>query len=270
MAIYHEETLLILTKTYPAPSKKYRETSCIAAINNNGKMRRLFPIPFRVLDGSQQFKRWEWIRAKITKANNDHRPESYKVDVDSIQRLSRIGTNHAWADRLTWTSPHLVSDFNALESRRIKSGETLGFIRPVFYSLEIRPADSTDWTEEEKQKLFQDGLFDSQDIKTRVPLKKVPHDFYYIYNDAAANQYRHKITDWEASALYWTCQNDYGINWEKYFRQKLEETFSLKTELMFLMGTMHRFPNKWLIVGLLYPPKAEARQQALFPQGSSA
>jgi hypothetical protein len=29
-------------------------------------------------------------------------------------------------------------------------------------------------------------------------------------------------------------------------------------DLMFLMGTIHRFPNQWLIVSLIYPPKPRA------------
>lgn len=45
------EELLILTKTYPSPSSKYRETTCVAAINRQGEMRRLFPVPFRLLEG---------------------------------------------------------------------------------------------------------------------------------------------------------------------------------------------------------------------------
>ena len=40
------EELLILTKTYPSPSTTYRETTCVAAINNKGALRRLFPVPW--------------------------------------------------------------------------------------------------------------------------------------------------------------------------------------------------------------------------------
>jgi hypothetical protein len=29
------------------------------------------------------------------------------------------------------------------------------------------------------------------------------------------------------------------------------------TELMFLMGTIHRFPDQWLIVSVFYPPKQQ-------------
>ena len=51
------EELLILTKTYPSPSAQYRETTCVAAVNREGKLRRLFPVPYRLLDGESQFKR---------------------------------------------------------------------------------------------------------------------------------------------------------------------------------------------------------------------
>jgi len=267
MAQYHEETLLILTKTYPSPSKKHRETSCVAAINDKGEIRRLFPIPYRLLDDKKQFARWEWIRARISKATDDHRPESFKLDVDSIVRLSRLGTDLGWAERIQRVRPHIMDGFDDLEARRQVTGETLGFIRSKSFRLEIEAANTQYWTEEEKAKLIQDGLFDSQNVKMRFPLRKVPFDFYYRYScqtNTMTTEYRHKITDWEACALFWNCQQDYGKDWEKYFRQKLEASFAEEKELMFLMGTIHRFPDQWLIVGLLYPPKSEARQQALF------
>ena len=41
------ERILVLAKTYPSPSSKHVETSCVAGINEEGIMRRLYPIPFR-------------------------------------------------------------------------------------------------------------------------------------------------------------------------------------------------------------------------------
>lgn len=264
MAIYQEETLLILTKTYPSPSRKYRETSCVAAVNLAGDLRRLFPIPFRLLDDDHQFSKWQWIKAKVTKAMDDHRPESYKVDVDSIQLLSKIDTKKAWSERIQRISPHLVSNFTSLETRRQEEGWTLGFFRPLSYELEIKEADNIEWTDEEKEKLLQDNLFDLGITKKRIPLRKVPFDFHYRYIDEIGHEHRHKITDWEACALFWNCQRNYGNNWEKYFRSRLQDYFSTKCDLIFMMGTMHRFPDKWLIVGLVYPPKVDARQEPLF------
>ncbi|MDB6134917.1 MAG: hypothetical protein JWM59_3160 [Verrucomicrobiales bacterium] len=51
-----EEECVILAKTYPQPSVKYRETTCVAAITDQRQFRRLFPVPFRFLSGDQQFK----------------------------------------------------------------------------------------------------------------------------------------------------------------------------------------------------------------------
>lgn len=262
MALFHSERLLIITKTYPAPSRKYRETSCAAAINEQGKLRRLFPIPFRLLDGDLQFQRWEWISARIRRADNDKRPESYRIDVDSIKRLGKVGTSAAWAERYQWIEPHFQKSFKDLEIRRQSTGETLGFIRPKTFSLIIKQASNSEWTEEEKVKLIRDGLFDSPEVISRIPLKKVPFDFYYKYECSSddVQQDTHKITDWEVGSLYWKCVNRYGAQWEKYFRQKLGDEFLTTKELLFMMGTMHRFPDQWLIVGLVYPPKVSARQ----------
>lgn len=93
----HDERLLILTKTYPAPSTKHREISCVAAINSDGVFRRLYPVPFRLLEGDQKFKKWEWIEAKIQRANDDQRPESHRIFVDTIVRGDTVmGTQNNW------------------------------------------------------------------------------------------------------------------------------------------------------------------------------
>ena len=84
------EDLLILTKTYPTPSQQYRETTCVAALTRQGELRRLFPIPFRLLAGENRFKRWEWVRMKLSRKTSDARLESRKIEVDSIVRLGNF------------------------------------------------------------------------------------------------------------------------------------------------------------------------------------
>ncbi|WP_198030805.1 hypothetical protein [Cupriavidus sp. amp6] len=77
------ERILILAKTYPSPSAQHVETSCVAGINEHGTMRRLYPVPFRLIDEGQKFKKWQWIEVRVEKANKDHRAESHKLS--SIQ-----------------------------------------------------------------------------------------------------------------------------------------------------------------------------------------
>lgn len=91
-------------------------------------------------------------------------------------------------------------------------------------------------------------------------LRKIPFDFYYRYRDPDGTEWRHKIVDWEAGALYWNLQRTHGAGWQAPFRSKIEKELPAK-DLMFLMGTVHRFPEQWLIVSLIYPPMR--RQQML-------
>src|SRR6266480_856869 len=114
------EEFLILTKTYPSPSAKYRE------------LRRLFPVPYRLLAGKVQFQKWEWVRARVSRSDKDHRPESHRIDTDSIVRTGKkISTKGGdWSERLKWIRPHTVESFSKLETRRQATGQTLGFIRP--------------------------------------------------------------------------------------------------------------------------------------------
>jgi hypothetical protein len=261
MAQYQSADLLILAKTYPTPSTKYRETSCVAAMTRAGELRRLFPIPFRFLEGEAQFSKWEWMRAHVRTARSDQRPESHNVDTDSIQRLNeRVGTDRSWADRRAILAPHVVDGFASLEARRAATGETLGVIMVSrLVELEIMPVQQIDWTSSERANLERGGLFDPEGGRNRPLLRKLPFDFHYSYeclSSGGTESLRHMATDWEVGALYWNCVRSHGPNWEPPFREKLEAQFSRK-DLMFLMGKMHRFPDQWLIVGLIYPPKLQ-------------
>src|SRR5258708_3584468 len=92
--------ILILCKTYPSPSGKHVETSCIAGMEGGGRLIRLFPVPFRLVGDDKQFKKWQWIRARVDKASNDHRVESHRVYIDTIIcDGDALTTAHAWKAR---------------------------------------------------------------------------------------------------------------------------------------------------------------------------
>jgi len=78
--------ILILCKTYPSPSKRYAETSCVAGMEETGRLIRLYPVPFRFLTEEQKFRKWQWINARIEKTRDDHRPESHRIYVDDLER----------------------------------------------------------------------------------------------------------------------------------------------------------------------------------------
>lgn len=115
----------------------------------------------------------------------------------------------------------------------------------------------------------QGNLFQEADRDFRL-LRKLPFDFHYRYECASSGEsktYRHKIVDWEVGALYWNVHRKHGDAWETPFRAKIE-SYLPGQDLLFLMGTIHRFPDQWLIVSLLYPPKRPLdapTQESLFP-----
>ena len=267
------QRILILCKTYPSPSSRYTETSCVAGMTESGQLIRLFPVPFRMVSDEQQFKKWQWISARVVHAHDDHRPESHRVFVDTIDCSEPpLPTAHAWAARRAEIDKlRVFDDFDALEQARISGGVTLGVVRPSkIKQLRITPVAAPDWTENEKAKLLQeqnqDALFDNAEEKKALKLlKKLPFDFHYAYectSGEVTKTYIHKLVDWEAGALYWNIHRT--PDWQAGFRQKFEADLP-KQDLMFLMGTIHRFPNQWLIVSVLYPPRITQQNAA---QGS--
>lgn len=265
MALVQHERILILAKTYPSPSAKHVETSCVAGINERGSMRRLYPVPFRMIEENQKFKKWQWIEAGIEKAVSDHRPESHKLDLGTLKLKEEITTKKEWAERREWIEKlPTFNSFDEIEQSRKNDGLSIALLRPKkILGLEIKNARHKEWTDEEKEKLMraqmQGELFSKAQAQQQVKeLRKVPFDFYYSYLCDTPNgekQNIHKIVDWEAGALFWRLYREHGeAGWKNKFLAKLEKDL-MSRDLMFLMGNQHRFQEQWLIISLIYPPK---------------
>ncbi len=263
--LFNRTRLLVLCKTYPSPSSGYVETSCVAAMTEDSRLIRLYPVPFRLLGESAQFKKWQWIEADIAKATDDHRPESYRIRADTLRCIDEpVSTRNDWSDRRYWLEKlPAFRSFEELDHARTTSKVTLGLlVDQQVESLQITPARNPHWTEDELAKLSQaqGELFSEKEARSLWELRKVPMDFHYRYQPADASAgpaNTHKIVDWEAGALFWNLQRSHAGNWEAPFRQKFERELPA-SDLMFLMGTIHRFPDQWLIVSLIYPPKQRA------------
>lgn len=278
MAVFTER-VLILCKTYPSPSASYAETSCVAGLTEAGTLIRLFPVPFRLIADEHQFRKWQWITALVEKARDDHRPESHRVFVDKIEcdaEPLKAG-KEGWPRRMALLSNlQVFTDFAAVEKARVDGRTTLALLRPSrILELEIKATKNPDWTDDEKAKLSQmqqqASLLDTAEQNQQVPtLEKIPFDFHYRYEcdvDGKTSTYRHKLVDWEVGALYRRLRKQFGAaGWEKPFREKYEQELPGR-DLHLLLGTIHRFPDQWLAVSVICPPKQQPEglnQQTLF------
>lgn len=265
--------IIILCKTYPTPSNKYGEVCCVAGIDmETGELLRLFPLPFRMLADDKKFKKWQPIEALIEKAKEDRRPESHRIFTDTISILGDpLPTSDQWKERRRWLNKLPVfTGPRDLEDGRKSKGITLGLIRPArILEFRIELEKNSSWSKEEMDKLLksqlQFGLFDAdEERKNLMTLEKLPFRGYYIFkciDREGEYQARHMVTDWELGALYIRMKSKHGPLWEKKLQKKFGDELPSR-DLFFLMGTVHRFPDQWLIVSVIYPPRE--RQQSLF------
>ncbi len=151
-------------------------------------MRRLYPVPFRLIEEGQKFKKWQWIEVRVGKANKDHRTESHKLFVDTINCGDVIDTKKQWDARWPWIEKlPTFTDFDDIEANRAETGLSLALMRPKqVLKLEIVEARNAEWTDEEREKLIsyemQGQLFSDTEVKKITQtLRKVPFDFYYQY-----------------------------------------------------------------------------------------
>ena len=153
------EDILITVKSYPNPSTKYVESSCTAGLTRNREWLRLHPLPFRTLEDAKQFKKYQWIRAKIKKSE-DHRPESHKVDCDSIKVLDEsLSTNYNWAQRRSFLEPLRRRSMEEIRQEQAEKKISLSFFKPkTIERLIIETADPT-WSPAQRAALQQQNFF---------------------------------------------------------------------------------------------------------------
>jgi hypothetical protein len=195
------EDILIVVKAYPNPSAKYIESSCTAGITRDHKWLRIHPLPFRMLEDDRQFAKYQWIRASIAKSD-DARPESYKIDFDSIQVLNEsLSTKGNWAQRRSFLEPLRRRSMEEIWEEQEADHISLSFFKPKWIEkLIIEPSDSQ-WT------LQQTACLRRQDFFMRsIPdqLEKVPFDFKYQFwcDDPNCRGHTQKIVDWEIYQSY--------------------------------------------------------------------
>ncbi len=253
--MWQTRTFLVLAKTYPGPSAAIQEAVCTAAVDEDGKLTRLFPVPFRTMAEAKRFKKWQWIQARVQKAPHDHRPESYKVDYDSIEPMEEMPAGRGWPSRWALVK-HLVQP--SIEAVR-DSGASLGLIKPRNYSLKIEKLRNPQWTEDEIQKMLPgEGNTDllGSPLTPRTVLEKLPVQMRYVF-DCSDDEARHDFIfeDWEVGASW--------RSWSKRYRtptllhaalvHKYVEEPTKKDNMYFFIGNNYKRQHIWMVIGQARP-----------------
>jgi len=254
--VLENKTVLITVKAYPNPSRKYGETVCCAGIElGTNQWIRLYPIPFRDLDESQKFKKYNIIHVKCRKAQDDHRAESYKVDSDSICVVKQLDTKKNWEERKKIVLPTLSPSFcQVLQDAR--QNKSLGMFKPcsVQFSWEKSPAENQGRREACYAQL---SFFDKQ----KKAREQIPLNFYYSFkceNLTECPGHKLSIIDWEIGQAYRDWRHKYSterVLLDKIRERWLDRMCSAKNDTYFFVGNAQRFRDLFMVLGVFYPPK---------------
>jgi hypothetical protein len=188
-----QERLLILVKTYPTLSTKYGETVCTAAMRDDGSWVRLYPVPFRRLGETEQYRKYDWLECRIVRNTQDRRPESYRpVDESELQAVAHIGTQDQWYERrqivlgkarVSYKLDELIlgAKQNEISLAVFKPAKVIDFI--------VEREESREWDPKKlsamRAHIDQLSLFDDNEWrKTFRVIPKLPYKFSYRFDDA--------------------------------------------------------------------------------------
>lgn len=228
-------------------------------------MLRLFPIRYRRLDKVDQFDRFDLIEMILTKAS-DPRPESYRVDEDSIKVLER-GNKLADAAKVRLWSPFIAPSLKDLMAQNDTTGRSLGIIKPDTGSLRfvIKEAAQSDVEDQAlADMVFAQASLLEDPLK---PLEKPKYSFCYHYT-CAGHPHKHQIHDWEIQAAYNHYKRRYKT--EKKALEMIQQEYGQnipQRNLHFIMGTMASHPRTFIVIGLLrsgLDPQEVIKQGQLF------
>lgn len=253
---YEPKRILVVVKTYPTPSRTHGETVCCAGVDlDSGRWVRMYPITFRRLADSR-FKKYQVIECRATTPRNDARPESLRIDQDSIKLVGDvIPSSDQWRRRMGLL-PAPSRSLEEISGANAAIGVSIGMFRPkLIRKLVKEPADP--WSEKERAALRQERLgLGAAETHELAELEQVPWKFSYAFdcNSVHCGGHKLQILDWELGQSYRRWSRSDPRRWEDMVRQKYERELPAR-DLHLVVGTLAAHPKTFVIIGLVYPPR---------------
>jgi hypothetical protein len=212
--------------------------------------------------GTNRFDRFDLIEALITKSSSDARPESFRVDHDSIRVIDRGKTLSDESKVQLWR-PHVAPSLEALMQENKATESSLGIIQPDPGSLKFfsRAAKA----DEQKEAQGVQASLLEQPLRPLAPPEFV---FGYQYTSDGQHPHTHTIQDWEVQAAYIAYLRRYRTRDEAL--KMLDQEYGTRIPTRhphFIMGTMKLHPRNFILIGVLrtgIDPEELAKQGSLF------
>lgn len=230
----------MLVKALPHVGQKQGETVCCAGVTQDGRWVRQFPIHFRRL--KEKFGRWNWIEYEWRPAKDDPRPESQRVQEDTIEIVAEMPAR----ERAGFLAPLILPSTDEAARR----GRTLTLIRPrdVRFSWSRKSADEVAKERMAYAAAASQGSFFDEDLEALTPC---PYFFRFHYTTEDGKGHVATCDDWESAATYFKYAS--GGDDEAGLR-RLADMYGgryVEKGMVFAMGTHSLYPKTWLLVGVI-------------------
>ena len=233
---------------------------------------RLYPVPFRWLNSSSQFSKFDIIDVTVTRRPQDSRTESFVPDTQSIEIVEHL---EGWEARAPYMNllPTTTTCRLMREAEHDHAAPSLGMVRVASLEscqLEKHPG----WTAEEEAKIARAMMSSELDLfgmnaapatKLRAPRLKLRYQ--YRCQEPRCPSHQGQNLDWELTAL----QNRYHREPTERLRELVEEKFVRqmfedRRQTSFFMGNFEApFKRaKFSVLGTYYPPLTVASKVPLF------
>lgn len=247
---------VILIKAQPHRSSRYFETVCCAGVGRDQRWRRQYPVPFRILQDSQKFSRWQWISYDFVPPKEDKRRESQKVLSHTLQTHSELKLS----ERASFLSPLVRSSLAEADDRK----DSLALVRPLEVRLEgIKKSSEELLSEAQKHKELASQLSLLDGDEEVQPLTPCAMQFVVHWKDQDGKRHRQECDDWETAAAFNRFERMYGekraveILKEKYEDQYLKAGLVLGFSTHKRRNIEHSTRNQWLLVGMIRLDKTD-------------
>lgn len=249
---WREREALITVKAYPNPSAKHHETVCVAAITKEEGWIRIYPVQFRTMPPEKRFKKFQLVCLKLRRHERDSRPESYRVDEDSIRLLN---IKKDWASRWEWIEPTVSRSMCEILTLQESTGKSLGVFQPKEVTDFVIEKTEAKWSGKKQSGIDQLSLFDEKTTK----LEKIPFVFKYRYvcNEPNCNGHAQSILDWELMQLYRNVRDSGAAIDElkrKLRKKYLDEICGANKDTYFFVGNHNQYRASFMVLGAFWPP----------------
>ena len=260
--MFEDKKVLVIVKTAPNIISKQREVVCTAGIDETGKWIRLYPIEFRDLPFNKRFDKFQYIKVKAIRDMSDigKRPDSYKVQQDSITLLEGLKTMRDWNEINRLFLPTISKSLEDLYDQKDKNGKSLGAFMPKdILNFEIK--DVRDRKKLAKGIGIQPSLFNQK----KNLLKRPPYEFVYTFS---CNDMRCKVPHkmdfiaWEIMESARQYMEIYDDGWKSKLTQRFWDYLFKQRKTYFVVGT-NALSGKFMLIGY-YSPNRNIIQETLF------